>query len=125
MMGRKDFQGKWFYDFSLEERVPRTHFLRLVDRVVDFAFVRDLVRHTYSYTGTPSVDPVVVFKMALLGYLYGIISERRLAEKIRLNLAYLWFLGYDLAKLPRTIASSPRRGRATAVRPTGSSSTRS
>jgi transposase len=100
MMGRKDFQAKWFYNFSLEDRVPQDHLLRSVAKAVDFSFVRDLVRHTYSHTGTPSVDPVVVFKMALLGYLYGITSERRLADEIRLNLAYLWFLGYDLDETP-------------------------
>jgi transposase len=79
-MGRKNFQGKCFYSFLLEERVPADHLLRLVDRVVDFSFVRGLVRHTYSHTGTPWVDPVVVFKMAQVGYLYAITSERRLAE---------------------------------------------
>lgn len=100
VMGRKSFQGKWFYDFSLESRVPEGHLLRAVSAVVDFSFVRELVGQTYSHTGTPSVDPVVVFKMALLGYLYGIASERRLAEEIRLNLAYLWFLGYDIDELP-------------------------
>jgi len=69
MMGRKDSQAKWFYNFSLEDRVPQDHLLRSVAKAVDFSFVRDLVRRTYSHTGTPSVDPVVVFKMALLGYL--------------------------------------------------------
>ena len=68
--------------------------------VIDLSFVRDLVRNTYSHTGAPSVDPVVVFKMGLLGYLYGITSERRLAEEIKLNLAYMWFLGYDLDEEP-------------------------
>jgi len=100
MMGLKRMQTKWFYSFSLDERVPQDHLLRLVDQAIDFSFVRDLVRDTYSHAGAPSVDPVVVFKMALLGYLYGITSERRLAEEIRLNLAYMWFLGYDLDELP-------------------------
>lgn len=100
MMGRKGFQGKWFYNFSLEERVPQDHFLRAVRRAVDFSFVRGMVRQTYSHTGAPSVDPVVVFKMALLGYLYGITSERRLAAEFRLDLAYLWFVGYELDEIP-------------------------
>jgi transposase len=81
MMGRKGFQGKWFYNFSLEDRVPQDHLLRFVAAAVDFSFVRDLVRDTYSHTGAPSVDPVVIFKMALLGYLYGVTSERRLAQR--------------------------------------------
>jgi transposase len=100
MMGRKGLQAKWFYDFSLEQRVPQDHLLRLVANAIDFSFVRDLVRDTYGHTGAPSVDPVVVFKMGLLGYLYGITSERRLAEEIKLNLAYMWFLGYDLDEPP-------------------------
>lgn len=99
-MGRKDLQGKWFYNFSLEDRFPWDHLLRSVAKAADFSFVRNLVRQTYSHTGVPSIDPVVVFKMALLGYLYGITSKRRLADEIRLNLAYLWFLGYDLDETP-------------------------
>lgn len=100
MMGKKGFQGKWFYDFSLERRVPQDHSLRRVANAIDFSFVRGLVRHTYSHTGAPSIDPVVIFKMGFLGYFYGIPSERRLAEDIRLNLAYMWFLGYDLDETP-------------------------
>lgn len=56
----------------------------------------EYVRPFYSHTGAPSVDPVVIFKMALLGYIYGITSERKLAEECRLDLAFMWFLGYDI-----------------------------
>src|SRR6266511_3471492 len=102
MMGRKAFTPKVLYRFSLEERVPPA---------VDFAFVRRLTARFYSRTGQPSVDPVVLFKMALLGYLYGVASERRLAEEIRLNLAYMWFLGYDLDETPpdHSVLSKARR----------------
>lgn len=93
MMGRKSAARKLFYDFSLEERVPRDHFLRRLTQVVDFSFVYDMVKPYYSHTGTPSVDPVVVFKMALIGYLYNIPSERRLAEEVRLNLSFLMVFG--------------------------------
>jgi transposase len=96
MMGTKDSEGKLFYQFSLEERVPEDHLLRRVLAVVDFSFVRRLTARFYSHTGQPSIDPVVIFKMALLSYLYGITSERRLVDEIRLNLVYLWFIGYDL-----------------------------
>ena len=96
MMGRKEPTSKLFYQFSLEERVPQDHLLRKVAQAVDFAFVRRTTARFYSHTGQPSVDPVVLFRLALIGYLYGITSERRLAQEIRLNLAYLWFLGYDL-----------------------------
>jgi transposase len=62
---------------------------------VDFSFVRSLCRAFYSHTGQPSVDPVVIFKMLLLGYLDGITSERRLAQEVSMHLGYRWFLGYD------------------------------
>src|SRR5215207_4114613 len=95
-MGRKALAGRLFYQVSLEELVPDGHLLRRVDEAVNFAVARHLTARFFSHTGQPSVDPVVLFKMALLGYLYGIPSERRLIEEIRLNLAYRWFVGYDL-----------------------------
>ena len=100
MLGRKTFQPKLFYQFSIEERVPQDHLLRRVASVVDLAFVRRLTARFYSHTGQPGIDPVVLFKMALLGWLYGITSERRLADEVRLNLAFLWFVGYDLDERP-------------------------
>src|SRR5215217_245678 len=84
MMGRKALAGKLFYQVSLEELVPAGH------------LARRLTARFYSHTGQPSIDPVVLFKMALLGYLYGLPSERRLVDEIRVNLAYRWFIGYDL-----------------------------
>jgi transposase len=96
MMGRKALAGKLFYQVSLEGLVPAGHLLRRVAEAVDFAVARRLTARFYSHTGQPSVDPVVLFKMALLGYLYGLPSERRLIEEIRVNLAYRWFVGYDL-----------------------------
>src|SRR5450756_808378 len=112
MMGRKDSDGKLFYQFSLEERVPEDHLLRHVLSAVDFSFVRRMTARFYSHTGQPSIDPVVIFKMALLGYLYGITSERRLAEEVRLHLGYRWFLGYDIdASTPDHSVLSKARGR--------------
>ena len=89
------FEAKFYYNLSLDRLVPDDHLLRQIDRAVDFAFIRPLCRPFYSHTGRPSVDPVVLFKMLLVGYLYGITSERRLARELSLNLAYRWFLGYD------------------------------
>ena len=89
------FEAKFYYHLSLDHLVPEDHLLRLIDRAVDFAFIRPLCRPFYSHTGRPSVDPVVLFKMLLVGYLYGITSERRLTRELNLNLAYRWFLGYD------------------------------
>ena len=89
MLGQKTFEPKLFYQFSLEERIPEDHLLRRVAATVDFAFVRRLTARYYSHTGQPGIDPVVLFKMALLGWLYGITSERRLADEVRLNLPVL------------------------------------
>jgi transposase len=96
MMGAKTFRPKGVYHLDWNARIPANHLLRRVAEVVDFAFVRRLTARFYSHTGKPGVDPVVLVKLALLGYLYGITSERRLAEEVRLNLAFMWFLGYDL-----------------------------
>ena len=100
MMKCKHPGTKLIYTFSLDDYIPKDHFLRLVDELVDFSFVRDLVREFYSDRGAPSVDPVVIFKMSLLGYFYGISSERRLAEECRYNLAFKWFLHYDIDEIP-------------------------
>ena len=96
MMGKKGPVSKPFYEFSLDRRVPENHLLRRIEAHVDFGFVYPLTQPFYSYTGRPSMDPVVLFKMALLGYLYGLPRERRLAHEVELNLAYRWLLGYDL-----------------------------
>ena len=96
MMKRQPrFEAKFYYNLSLERLVPEDHLLRLIANAVDFSFIRPLCRPFYSHTGRPSVDPVVLFKMLLIGYLYGITSERRLARELSLNLGYRWFLGYD------------------------------
>jgi transposase len=95
MMGQRQFEFKLYYQLSLDRLVPEEHQLRRIAGAVDFSFVRPLCLPFYSHTGQPSVDPVVIFKMLLVGYLYGITSERRLAQEVSLHLAYRWFLGYD------------------------------
>ena len=75
MMGKKKLATKLFYNLSLEEMVPEAHIVRELDSVLNLRFVRDLCGEYYSHTGQPSVDPVVIFKMMILGYLYGIVSE--------------------------------------------------
>jgi transposase len=95
-LGRKLFTPKVVHEVNLEERVPSDHLLRRIAEVVDFSFVRRLTARFYSRTGQPGIDPEVLCKMALVGYLYGITSERRLAEELRLHLAFRWFVGYDL-----------------------------
>jgi transposase len=96
MMKKRADTERLIYCFSLDERVPKDHLLRLLSEAVDFSFVYPLAKPFYSHTGPPSIDPVVLFKMALLQYLYDIPSERRLAKEIPLNIAWLWFLHYDL-----------------------------
>jgi len=96
MLGQRDFDTKlYYYNLSLDRLVPEDHLLRRIAAGVDFSFVRSLCRPYYSHTGQPSVDPVVIFKILLLGYLYGITSERRLAQEVSMHLGYRWFLGYD------------------------------
>jgi len=96
MMGKKGTKEPMFFYVTLEDLVPQDHFLRKVAEVVDFSFVRNKVKHLYSHTGKPSVDPVVLIKIMLIGYLYGIVSERRLMQEIQVNLAYRYFIGYTM-----------------------------
>ena len=76
--------------------VPDNHLLKRIEKVISFEFVRDKTKNYYSHTGKPSIDPVVLIKMLLIGYLFDIRSERKLIEEITLNLAYRWYIGYDL-----------------------------
>jgi transposase len=81
---------------TMESLVPEDHFLRKLDAGLDLGFIYELCRPLYSQAGRPSIDPVVLVKMLLLGYLYGINSERRLEKEIQVNIAYRWYLGLDL-----------------------------
>ena len=85
-----------FYAFSLEDHVPQDHFLRSIDRFVDLGKIREYLADFYSHTGRPSVDPELLIRMLLVGYCFGIRSERRLCEEVHLNLAYRWFCRLDL-----------------------------
>lgn len=88
-------QQKMFFG-TIEDLMPKEHFLRDLDRYVDFGFIYEKVEHLYAATGRPSIDPVVLVKMLLVGYLYGIDSERKLEQEISVNIAYRWFLGLEL-----------------------------
>jgi len=98
---------------SIEELVPKDHLLRKIDRVIDFEFIRDKVKDLYcADNGRPAVDPVVLFKMLFLGYLFGVRSERQLIREIQVNLAYRWFLGFGLTdKIPDASTFSQNRRR--------------
>ena len=97
MMGPlQEAQNALFYDFSIEAHVPRDHVLRAIDGVIDLSSVRVHLTEFYSFTGRPSVDPELMMRMLLVGYVMGIRSERRLCEGVHLNLAYRWFCKMDL-----------------------------
>jgi len=88
VIGEKKKANKLFYYLRPEELIPEDHILRLIDRYVDFSFIRPRVEHLYSYTGRPSVDPDVMMRMLLLGYLFGISSERRLCDEVGMHMGY-------------------------------------
>jgi transposase len=98
---------------SIESLVPAGHLLRKVDETVDFSFIRDRVKHLYCEdNGRPALDPVVLFKLLLLGYLYGVRSERQLMREVEVNVAYRWFLGLKLRdKVPDASTLSQNRRR--------------
>lgn len=99
MMGRQaSDQAQLFYSFNLEERIPASHLLRRIDVFVRQALadIHDDLAFYYSHTGRPSIDPELMMRMLIIGYCYGIRSERRLCEEVSLNLAYRWFCNLDL-----------------------------
>jgi transposase len=114
MMGYRQIeQGALFYNFSLDSHVPADHLLRSIDRFVDFTDLRRQLVPFYSSTGRPSVDPELLIRMLIVGYCFGIRSERRLCEEIHLNLAYRWFcrLGLEGPVPDHSTFSKNRHGR--------------
>lgn len=91
MMGRQEAPAQLFYDFDLDRHVPRNHVLREIDRLLDGDKLREAIRPFYSNLGRPSVDPELIVRMLVVGYVMGIRSERRLCDEVHLNLAYRWF----------------------------------
>ena len=114
MMGsRQTEQGALFYTFSLDAHVPADHLLRSIDRFVDLSEVRRELAPFYSLMGRPSVDPELMIRMLIIGYCFGIRSERRLCEEVHLNLAYRWFcrLGLEGGVPDHSTFSKNRHGR--------------
>ena len=92
MMGRReDGQGQFFYSFDLDEVVPPDHLVRQIDTVFDLSWVHKELAPYYSHTGRPSIDPVLMIRMLIVGYVFAIRSERRLCSEVQVNLAYRWF----------------------------------
>ena len=113
MMGQHDRSEALFYYFRLEDQVPETHLLRLIEKHINFAFVREKLKDSYSETGRPSIDPELLLRILLIGYLYGISSERKLVEELRMHLAWRWFtgLGFDQEIPHHSTFSKNRHGR--------------
>ena len=94
---------------TLEQLVPKDHLLRLLDQHIRFDFIREATQHLYcENNGRPAIDPVVLFKMLFIGYLFGIRSERRLVKEIEVNVAYRWFLGFRLTDKVKDWPKAPK-----------------
>ena len=92
MMGRREGgQGQFFYSFDLDKVVPPDHLVRHIDGVLDLGWVHRELAAYYSHTGRPSIDPVLMIRMLIVGYVFAIRSERRLCAEVQVNLAYRWF----------------------------------
>jgi transposase len=114
MMGSPQVdRGALFYKFSLDAHVPADHLLRSIDRFCDFDELRRQLAPFYSSTGRPSIDPELMIRMLVIGYCFGIRSERRLCEEVHLNLAYRWFcrLGLEGRVPDHSTFSKNRHGR--------------
>ena len=89
-------QEQLFYGFNLESHIPQDHLLRGIDRFLDLSDLRQHLADYYSHTGRPSIAPELMIRMLVIGYCFGIRSERRLCEEVHLNLAYRWFCRLSL-----------------------------
>lgn len=96
MQGKKDYQEKLFAHFQLSERVPETNFYRRLGGVLKLDYLYKLTRPYYGQSGQKSIDPVVFFKLCLVGYLENIISDRKLIEHANMRMDILYFIGYDI-----------------------------
>src|SRR5215212_6245284 len=111
MMGRSSQdQGQLFYSFNLDDVVPDDHLVRAIAAVLDLSWVRAALAPHYSPIGRPSIDPMLMIRMLIIGYVFAIRSERALCREVQLNLAYRWFCGLGIEdKLPDHSAFSRAR----------------
>src|ERR1700719_4941004 len=92
MMGRREEgQGQFFYSFDLDKVVPPDHLVRQIDGFLDLSWVHRELAPYYSHTGRPAIDPVLMIRMLIVGYVFAIRSERQLCSEVQVNLAYRWF----------------------------------
>ena len=111
MMGRLNHdQRQLFYSFCLDEVVPDDHLVRAITSVLDLSWVHKDLAPYYSTTGRPSIDPVLMIRMLIVGYIFAIRSERALCRDVQVNLAYRWFCGLSIEdKIPDHSAFSRAR----------------
>ena len=111
MMGRQeDGQGQFFYAFDLDKVVPLDHLVRQIDSILDLSWVHKELAPYYSHTGRPSIDPVLMIRMLIIGYVFAIRSERALCRDVQVNFAYRWFCGLSIEdKIPDHSAFSRAR----------------
>jgi len=111
MMGRlKHEQEQLFYSFRLDEAVPDDHSVRAIAAVLDLSWVHDELEAYYSPLGRPSIDPTLMIRMLIVGYMFAIRSERALCREVQVNLAYRWFCGLSIEdRLPDHSAFSRAR----------------
>src|SRR5438552_7922859 len=102
MMGRRTYdQEQFFYSVRLDEAVPDDHSVREIAAVLDLSWVHSELAPYYPRLGRPSIDPVLMIRMLIVGYVFGIRSERALCRDVRVNLAYRWFCGLSIEdKIP-------------------------
>jgi transposase len=100
MLNKQNAEGRFQISVvSLDDLVPKDHLVRKIEKAIDFTFIYDLVKDRYSLdNGRPSIDPVVLIKMVLIQYVFGIRSMRQTIKEIETNVAYRWFIGYDFTQ---------------------------
>jgi len=114
MMGRLESnQDQFFYNFCLDDVVPTDHLVRRIDAVLDLSWLHGELEPYYSHTGRPSVDPELMIRMLIIGYVFVIRSERQLASEVQVNLAYRWFcrLGLEDSVPDHSVFSRARHER--------------
>jgi transposase len=114
MMGRSNSgQGQFFYEFNLDDVVPPDHLVRKIDAVLDLGWVHRELAPYYSHTGRPSIDPELMIRMLIVGYVFAIRSERMICREVQVNLAYRWYcrLGIEDTVPDHSAFSRARRER--------------
>ena len=105
MQGKKIYQEKLFVDFRLSERVPKHNFYRRLKEVIDLSSLYKLTSSYYGSSGQKSIDPIVFFKLCLVGYLENIISDRKLIAHCSMRMDILYFIDYDITYLALAVTS--------------------